>query len=190
MRIYRDNGFAVIENIAAYNLNQLYVELIGNNIRITQLGSNRGEIRVHYTIIRDGFGNNIGETLQDVFDYVESVIYGNSTGSSSTSKPITLTIGTSGTELSNSRRYVDLWDIERGRVQFNSSSAIRVHVYYSLDYGNTLFVLVPEDSYVGSNPYASAWFALPAEIKANNVLLRAVGIGLFLTVNYVEFSFG
>ena len=91
MRIYRDNGFAVIENIAAYNLNQLYVELIGNNIRITQLGSNRGEIRAHHTIIRDGFGNNIGETPQDVFDYVESVIYGNSTGSSVTSKFITLT---------------------------------------------------------------------------------------------------
>jgi hypothetical protein len=76
MRIYRDHGFAVIENIAAYNLNQLYVELVGNYIRITQLGSNRGEIRVHHTIIRDGFGNNIGETAQDVFDYVESIIYG------------------------------------------------------------------------------------------------------------------
>ena len=76
MRIYRDHGFAVIESIAAYNLNQLYVEMIGNYIRITQLGSNRGEIRVHHTIIRDGFGNNIGETIQDVFDYIESVIYG------------------------------------------------------------------------------------------------------------------
>ena len=30
MRIYRDNGFAVIENIAAYNLNQLFVEQVGN----------------------------------------------------------------------------------------------------------------------------------------------------------------
>ena len=106
--------------------------------------------------------------------------------------PVTITIGTSGTELANSRRYVDLWDIERGRVQFNSSAAISVRVEYSLDYGSTWAVLVPEDSYVGSNPYASAWFALPPEIKANDVLLRAVGVGsgLFLTVNYVEFSFG
>lgn len=91
MRIYRDHGFAIIENVATYSLNQLHVELIGSIIRITQLGSNRGEIRVHHTIIRDGFGNNIGETPQDVFDYVESVIYGNSTGSGSASKPITLT---------------------------------------------------------------------------------------------------
>jgi hypothetical protein len=93
MRIYRDHGFAVIENIAAYNLNQLYVELLGNYIRITQLGSNRGEIKVHHTIIRDGFGNNIGETAQDVFDYVESVIYGSttSTGDSTPAKSATLT---------------------------------------------------------------------------------------------------
>jgi len=93
MRIYRDHGFAVIENIAAYNLNQLYVEMIGNYIRITQLGSNRGEIRVHHTIIRDGFGNNIGETVQDVFDYIESVIYGSSGigGDSTPSKTTSLT---------------------------------------------------------------------------------------------------
>lgn len=90
MRIYRDNGFAVIENIAAYNLNQLFVELVGNIIRITQLGSNRGEIRVHFTIIKDGFGNAIGETAQDVFDYVEGVIYGSSSNGSP-SKTTTLT---------------------------------------------------------------------------------------------------
>jgi hypothetical protein len=106
--------------------------------------------------------------------------------------PVTVTIGTSGTELTNSRRFVDLWDCQRGRVQFNSSSAISVRIEYSLDYGVTWAVLWPEGSYVGSNPYASGWFGIPEETKANDVLLRAVGVGsgLFLTVNYVEFSFG
>lgn len=91
MRIYRDNGFAVIENIAAYNLNQLFVERIGNIIRITQLGSNRGEIRVHFTIIKDGFGNAIGETSQDVLEYVEGVIYGSDQNTGNPSKTTTLT---------------------------------------------------------------------------------------------------
>ena len=106
--------------------------------------------------------------------------------------PVTLTIGTSGTELANSRRFVDLWDIERARVQFNSSSSISVRIEYSKDYGSTWATLINEDSYVGYNPYASTWFALPPEVQANDVLLRAVGVGagLFLTVNYVEVSFG
>mgnify|MGYP006344668437 CR=1 FL=1 len=75
MRIYRDQGFVILEDIAAYDYNQLFVELIGNIIRITQLGSNRGEIRVHFSEIKDGFGNDIGETAQDVFDYLEDVLY-------------------------------------------------------------------------------------------------------------------
>jgi hypothetical protein len=92
MRIYRDQGFAVIENIAAYNLNQLHVELLGNTIRITQLGSNRGEIRVHFTTIKDGFGNSIGETAQDVFEYVEDVVYEAGGNTSPQSKTTTLTL--------------------------------------------------------------------------------------------------
>lgn len=75
MRIYRDQDFVILEDIAAYDYNQLFVELLENIIRITQLGSNRGEIRTHFTTITDGFGNAIGETAQDVFDYLEDVLY-------------------------------------------------------------------------------------------------------------------
>lgn len=104
---------------------------------------------------------------------------------------VTLTIGTSGTELANSRRLVDLWDCGRGRVQFNSSAAISVRVEYSLDYGATWATLIGAGAYAGSNPYTSTWFGLPDECKANDVMLRAVGVGtgLFLTVNYVQFDF-
>lgn len=106
--------------------------------------------------------------------------------------PVNMLLSAGGAELANSRRFVDLWDIERARVQFNSSANISVRIEYSKDYGDTWSTLIDEDSYVGSNPYASTWFALPPEVQANDVLLRAVGIGsgLLLTVNYVELSFG
>jgi hypothetical protein len=90
MRIYRDQGFAILEDIAAYNYNQLFVELIGNIIRITQLGSNRGEIRMHFSGIRDGFGNPAGETPQEVFEYLVGVVY-EAGGSGVASKTATLT---------------------------------------------------------------------------------------------------
>jgi len=92
MRIYRDQGFAVIENIAAYNYNQLYVELLGSTVRISQLGSNRGEIRIHFSAIRDGFGNQAGETAQDVLVYLEGVLYDSGGNVLSESKTTTLTL--------------------------------------------------------------------------------------------------
>lgn len=104
---------------------------------------------------------------------------------------VTVTIGTSGTELANSRKLVDLGGCERGRVQFNSSSAISVRVEYSIDYGATWATLIDAGEYAGSNPYVSVWFPLPDACKTSDVLLRAVGVGtgLFLTVNYVQFDF-
>lgn len=90
MRIYRDQGFVIIEDIAAYNFNQLFVEMLGNIIRITQLGSNRGEIRTHFTTITDSFGNQIGETAQDVFNYLEDVLYEPAGNVGAVSKLVTL----------------------------------------------------------------------------------------------------
>jgi hypothetical protein len=107
------------------------------------------------------------------------------------SSAVTVTIGTSGTELANSRRILDLLDCSRGRVQFNSSAAISVRVEFSTDFGATWQTLIDANAYNGSNPYISTWFVLPDECKGNEIMLRAVGVGsgLFLTVNYVQFDF-
>lgn len=105
--------------------------------------------------------------------------------------PATAILPVFGVELNNSRRFVDLYNRTRCRVQFNSSGAISVRVEYSLDFGNTWTTLLSEGSYSGTNPYVSSWTTLPEEVQANDVLLRTLGIGsgVLLTVNYVEFSF-
>lgn len=92
MRIYRDRGFVILENIAAYSVNQLVVELIGNTIRIAQLGSNRGEIRVSYTAIQDFSWSSVGETPQEVLDYIENTLYGDSDPVVEVSKNAVLTL--------------------------------------------------------------------------------------------------
>ena len=100
-------------------------------------------------------------------------------------------ISLGGSEVNNSRRYADLVDIEAARVQFAATLSISVRVEYSLDAGITWATLVPEDSYVGSNPYISQWMVIPEEARANDVLLRAlvIGTGLLTTVVFVEMSF-
>lgn len=100
-----------------------------------------------------------------------------------------LTLG--GVELANTRRYVDLVGCEAARVQFNASSGISVRVEYSLDAGSNWSTLVSEDTYNGSNPYTSGWQAIADDAKANDVLLRGLGIGsgILTTVNYAQLEF-
>jgi len=105
--------------------------------------------------------------------------------------PYTALILAVGTEIADSRRFADLIDVDAARVQFKSSSAISVRIECSVNNGATWATLVPEDSYMFSDPYLSTWFVIPEEAKKNDVLLRAVGVGsgVLLTVSYVEMSF-
>ena len=103
--------------------------------------------------------------------------------------PVTLLLGSGGTELTDSRRFVDLVGCEAARCQFGATVAASVRVEYSTDLGATWAVLVSEDDYVGTNPYLSSWAVLP-ETAMNDVMVRAVGSGgLLTTVKYVELEF-
>ena len=104
---------------------------------------------------------------------------------------VTQLLALGGTELTNSRRVVDLYDCGRGRVQFAATAAISIRLEFSLDYGVTWVLLWPEGSYQGDSPYNSAWFVLPDECKAYDVTLRAIGVGSgrVQTVHYVQFDF-
>lgn len=105
--------------------------------------------------------------------------------------PVTPLISVGGGELADSRRFADLLDIEAARVQFKSSAVISARIEYSLDQGLSWHVLIPEDAYLGSNPYISGWWVIPEEARVNDVLLRVwgVGSGVLVTVAYVEMSF-
>ena len=96
-----------------------------------------------------------------------------------------------GTELSNSRRIVDLFGFEASRVQFQASATISVRVEYSLDGGATWNTLIAEGTEYGGNPYVSEWQTMPPEALDNDVLIRAlaIGFGLLTSVDYVEFQF-
>ncbi len=106
-------------------------------------------------------------------------------------EPVTQLISVGGSELTDSRRYVDLWDCEAANCQFKSSAGMSVRVEYSLDDGGSWNTLVDESGYFGGNPYTKGWVVIPEESKQNDVLLRAigVGIGLLTTVNFVEIGF-
>lgn len=105
--------------------------------------------------------------------------------------PASLVIAGAGTELTDSRRYVDLLDRQAVRVQFKATLGISVRVEYSLDEGASWAALVSEDAYVGSNPYVSGWQVIPDEARTVNVLLRALGLGggVLTTVNFVEMQY-
>lgn len=101
-------------------------------------------------------------------------------------------IATSGTELTDSRRYIDLSLAERVRCQFKATAGMTVRIDYSTDNGLTWLTLIPSDSYFGGNPFVCDWLPVPVAAQFDNVLVRAIGIGvgILTTVNYVELSFG
>jgi hypothetical protein len=103
-----------------------------------------------------------------------------------------LTVG--GVELASSRRLMDLDDVQRARVQYRTNtSTISVRIEFSLDGGTTWATLVAEDApnVKGTNPYVSAWQAIPIEAMTVDVLLRAFGMGagLLVAVDYVELQY-
>lgn len=103
-------------------------------------------------------------------------------------EPQTFLFSASGVEITGSRRFVDLYGSQRARVQFSSSSNMSIAIEYQLEGQSTWNTLIPEDSYYGSNPYTSGWFALDEACKENNVLLRVLGYGsgLTVTINHVS----
>ncbi len=105
--------------------------------------------------------------------------------------PSSMLISLGGVELNDSRRYIDLVGIERARVQFKASAGMTLRVDYSNNDGSSWNTLIPETSYFGGNPFICDWLVIPEEAKQNNLLIRAVGIGvgLLTTISYVEMSF-
>lgn len=103
-----------------------------------------------------------------------------------------LTIG--GVELTNSRRFIDLSEVDTIRVQFSGSLSVQID--YSLDYGATWNTLVPATSYQGSGGLQiSEWQDITSlGLQAggySQALLRGIGIGsgLLTTVNFVEIQY-
>ena len=102
-----------------------------------------------------------------------------------------LSIG--GSELTNSRRVVDLQGFEACRHQYSSTQTITVRIEWSID-GATWATLIDEysmDAIGGNGLKVSGWQVIPDVAKQQEVLLRAfaVGSGLLTQVNFVEFQF-
>lgn len=106
-------------------------------------------------------------------------------------EPVTALLSLGGSELNNSRRYVDLYTFEACRWQYDASQTIDVRIDYSLDDGATWQMFADEYDTGGSGPRLTAWQIIPDAAKVSDVLLRcfAVGSGLLTTVNFVEFQF-
>lgn len=105
--------------------------------------------------------------------------------------PFSLLISIGGTEVTDSRRYIDLLFTSRARLQFKASAGMTMRIEYSTDNGGSWSTLIPENSFFGGNPFICDWVVIPEEAKYNDVLVRAIGIGVGLlqTINYAEMSF-
>lgn len=106
-------------------------------------------------------------------------------------EPTTSLISLGGSELPNSRRYVDLDNADGCRWQYTATNTIDVRLDYSIDDGTTWNMFVDEYETLGSSPRLTAWQVIPDEAKTVDVLLRAyaTGAGLLTTVQFVEFQF-
>lgn len=87
MRIYRANGFVVIEDVSSYLPNQLVAFKTGNNIHIRQVGVSKKEVIVPYHAVKDVNGEQVAEDVDAALLYVESIIY----ASQSSKKTATIT---------------------------------------------------------------------------------------------------
>ena len=87
MRIYRANGFVVIEDVSSYLPNQLVAFKTGNNIHIRQVGVSKKEVIVPYYAVKDVNGEQVAEDVDAALLYVESIIY----ASQSSKKTATIT---------------------------------------------------------------------------------------------------
>lgn len=120
--------------------------------------------------------------LEDVGSYLVNRLVAN---------PFSLLIALGGTEITDSRRCVDLLTVERARLQFKASAGITIRVEYSIDDCNNWLTLTSETDFFGGNPFVCDWVVISPTAKMNDVLVRALGIwgGLLTTINYAEMSF-
>lgn len=105
--------------------------------------------------------------------------------------PISYLIALAGTEVTGSRRWIDLSDCQYGMVQYSASLSISVRIEYSKDLGVTWSTLVPEDNRLGTDPICSGWWNLPDLCRSQMILIRAfsLGTGVLTTISFVEFSY-
>lgn len=106
-------------------------------------------------------------------------------------EPVTSLLSLGGSELTNSRRYIDFDNADGCRWQYVSSNTIDVRIDYSLNNGATWQTMVDEYETLGTSPRLTAWQVIPEEARTVDVLVRAyaIGSGLLTTVNFVEFQF-
>lgn len=103
--------------------------------------------------------------------------------------PVSQLLTIAGVELTNSRRFLDLTDVTTMSCQFQGSLSVQIDA--SSDYGTTWETIIPATSYTGGNPYRCGWFGIPDDLRSDDTLIRAVGIGtgLLTTVTYVEVQY-
>lgn len=105
--------------------------------------------------------------------------------------PVSQLLSGGGTELNDSRRWVDVSDCQYARSQYSSSGSITVRIEYYIELDDSWATLVSEDNAIGTDPIASSWQEIPLEAKGADILIRclAMGGGLLTAVNYVELQY-
>ncbi len=95
-----------------------------------------------------------------------------------------------GTELTNSRRYVNFTGCTLIRWQYTASTVLTGGVDYSVDNGTTWISFV-NSTYTGTNPRITPWITIPTVAQIDNLLLRAnaIGTGLLTTISFVMLSY-
>ncbi len=76
MKIYRTNGFVVLEDVGSYLVNQLQAESLTNKTRISQIGVTKNDLFIEWFDVLDENGVQVASTQSEAFSYIESIIYG------------------------------------------------------------------------------------------------------------------
>jgi hypothetical protein len=105
--------------------------------------------------------------------------------------PVSQLLGGGGTELNNSRRWVDVSDCQYARSQYSASDSISVRIEYYFEVDDVWNTLVLEENAFGTDVICSTWQEIPPEAKVGDLLIRclAIGGGLLTSVNYVELQY-
>lgn len=103
----------------------------------------------------------------------------------------TILIALLGTELSNSRRWLDVSDCQYVKSQYKVTNSVTVRIEFSTDSGSTWNTLCSENTAGGNNPFFSDWELVPDTARGGDILTRclAFGGGLMETVNFVEMRY-
>ena len=153
MKIYRDNGFVVIENVLTYDIGELTAELVDNRIKIHRIGVDKNEVIVPYYEIKDEFGIQVAENAADALTYVLTVISGNQ---ASEAKSITISFEPPASPYYK-KTVIDLDSIEGSSYDFQPLendgeiewNAFICSAFSKIDGEITLYIHAPTGLFVG-----------------------------------------